>query len=175
VRGAICENPSEFLGDWIALYDGLIRRHKIRGVAAFSEDSFALQMMVPGLRVFRATAGGETVGMLLWFLIGDIAYYHLGAYSDAGYRLRASYALFSDSIDYFADAGIGWLNLGAGAGTRATEADGLSRFKRGWSSGTRTAYFCGRIFDPERYREMISRQSGMPGTGFFPAYRHGEY
>ena len=51
--------------------------------------------------------------------------------------------------------------------------DGLSRFKRGWSTGTRTAYFCGRIFDHARYSEIMSVEGGGT-TDYFPAYRKGE-
>jgi hypothetical protein len=50
----------------------------------------------------------------------------------------------------------------------------LSRFKRGWATGTRTAYFCGRIFDRANYRE-ITRASGCMATDYFPAYRQGEF
>jgi hypothetical protein len=51
---------------------------------------------------------------------------------------------------------------------------GLTRFKRGWATGTRPVYFCGRIFQRERY-EQLARQGGAPVSGYFPAYRHGEF
>jgi len=59
-------------------------------------------------------------------------------------------------------------------GARAEEESGLSRFKRGWSTGVRTAYFCGRIFDEKRYQE-IREQRSLPATSYFPAYRLGEF
>jgi len=52
-----------------------------------------------------------------------------------------------------------WLHLGAGPGVTAQADDGVSSFKRGWATGTRPAYFCGRICAPERYRELV-RVSG---------------
>ena len=118
------------LDDWIELYDVLINRHQIHGIASFSKQSFVEQIQVPGIVVFRAMADGTTVGMLLWFVMGNIAYYHLGAYSDKGYELNASFALFAFAIDYFADMGLCWLNLGSGTGTHVTNDDGLSRFKK---------------------------------------------
>src|SRR5262249_25176373 len=150
-----CVEPSAHLDDWVALYDELIRKHGIRGLSAFSRESFARQLRVPGLVAFRAFRDDETLGMLLWYAQGNRAYYHLGAYSSAGYDLRASFALFSHSIEYFAQQGIAWLNLGAAAGVDADAESGLNRFKRGWSTGTRTAYFCGRIFDQKRYQEIV--------------------
>ena len=125
--------------------------------------------------VFRATSQGSSIGMLLWYVMGDIAYYHLGAYSDLGYDLRASFALFSFAIDYFADIGLRWLNLGAGAGTRGAADDGLSRFKKGWSNSERTSYFCGRVFDQAKYREISLRRAGLPEAAYFPLYRYGEF
>ncbi|MGH7770857.1 MAG: GNAT family N-acetyltransferase [Candidatus Binatia bacterium] len=169
-----CARPADFLDDWTALYETLIERHNITGIAAFSRESFTKQLIVPGLVAFRAVHNGTTAGMLLWYAQSNRAYYHLGAYSERGYELRASFALFNYSIEYFAQHGLDWLNLGAGAGAGISEASGLSRFKQGWSTDVRTAYFCGRIFDESRYREIV-KAKGVTDTDYFPAYRQGEF
>jgi hypothetical protein len=124
--------------------------------------------------LLRATHKETTVGITLWYVQGDVGYYHLGAVSEAGYELRASFALFRFAIEYFATIGLRWLDLGAGAGIKSNDIDGLTRFKRGWSTGTRTAYFCGRIFDRTRYLE-IAKASPAFATGYFPIYRSGEF
>jgi hypothetical protein len=66
-----------------------------------------------------------------------------------------------------------WLNLGAGAGPGDDES-GLSLFKRGWSTGARQTYFCGRVFDHARYNEISSALDSQ-GTGYFPVYRSREF
>ncbi len=167
-----CDRPEAFLDDWCSLYATLIDRHEIHGISAFSPASFARQLAVPGTVVFRAIHAGTTVGMLLWYVQGDVGYYHLGAYSPIGYELRASFALFPACLEHFAQTGLRWLCLGAGAGVQCDGQDGLTRFKRGWSTGTRTAYFCGRIFNEARYAELV-RAAGAPVTRYFPAYRCG--
>lgn len=169
-----CAAPENFLDDWTALYATLTERHNISGIAAFSRESFVRQLRVPGMVAFRAVHNDATVGMVLWYEMENRAYYHLGAYSTAGYDLRASFALFSYSIEYFAEQGIKWLSLGAGAGLGTEAKSGLDRFKQGWSTGSRTAYFCGRIFDQERYQEIVKARNGAP-TNYFPAYRAGEF
>jgi hypothetical protein len=169
-----CERPALFLDEWANLYDTLIERHHITGLTKFSKASFAQQLNVPGLVAFRAIYNDHTVGMLLWFVQGDVGYYHLGAYDPLGYEMRASFALFRFAIEYFSVSGLRWLNLGAGAGIGNDETDGLTRFKKGWSTGTRMAYFCGRIFDHARYQEIIDTK-GIPATDYFPAYRLGEF
>lgn len=164
--------PTTAIDDWSRLYDNLITRHRILGPAQFSRDSFERQLAVPGIVVLRAAEHGETVGMTLWYRIGERAYYHLGAYSERGYALHASYALFRVAIDLFGDEGLSWLGLGAGAGIREAR-DGLTRFKRGWATGTRTAFLCGRIGNPRRYEELASARG--KADDFFPAYRATEW
>ncbi len=166
-------SPSDtLLVEWIGLYDNLIARHHIRGISAFSTRSFATQFRVPGLVIFRAEYEADCVGMILWYVMGDVAYYHLGAYNDAGYRFKASFALFWESIVYFKELGLRWLSLGAGAGKQQRE-DGLTRFKSGWANCTRTAYLCGRIFNQTAYEELVEKRRQMD-TKFFPAYRSQE-
>jgi hypothetical protein len=83
-----------------------------------------------------------------------------------------SYALYWFAIEYFGDK-VRWLDLGAGPGVKGKGKDGLSQFKRGWSTETRTAFFCGRIFDRARYSEIV-RAKGVSTTDYFPAYRKNE-
>ena len=169
-----CETPALYLKEWVELYSVLIRRHQITGIRAFSRDSFAKQLETPGMVCFRALRDRQTVGMILWYLQNSVAYYHLGAYTDEGYELRASFALFHKALEYFAAAGLKYANLGAGAGLGAAADDGLSRFKRGWSTCVRTAYLCGRIFDRQEYDRLV-RARGIGATDYFPAYRKGEF
>lgn len=173
VKVEVCTEPIRYLDEWDSLYNNLVEHHNITGLTRFSRQVFAQQLGIPGIVAFRATSNEKTVGMLLWYKQDDIGYYHLGAYSDLGYELKASFALFWTLLEYFADTGLRWLSLGAGAGTYNDGQDGLTRFKRGWSTETRTAYLCGRIFDPKKYQEIVTA-SGVPATNFFPAYRFGE-
>ena len=168
-----CEEPRLFLDEWMHLYSTLVARHGLKGLTAFSRESFARQLEVPGLVMLRAVHEGRSVGMTLWYTQKDVGYYHLGAYSEAGYELRASFAIFHSALEYFAASGLRHLNLGAGAGIREG-SDGLTRFKSGWATGTRTAYFCGRIFDQAKYAELV-RARGVRASGYFPLYRAGEF
>lgn len=169
-----CEDPTQFINEWVDFYATLVERHNIKGIQAFSRSAFVKQLSVPGIAAFRAVYEDTTVGVLLWYQQGDVGYYHLGAYSPLGYELWASFALFWFAIEYFAANGLQWLNLGAGAGVNSDGKDGLTIFKRGWSTGTRTAYFCGRIFDHARYSEIM-KAKGISANDYFPAYRKGEF
>lgn len=167
-------NPTSAIDDWLRLYANLIARHAIHGIAAFSQLSFAKQLQVPGAVLFEARLDGQVIGMTWWYVDHGVGYYHLGAYSDEGYKAHASFAIFWRAIQYFADIGLSWLDLGAGAGVGPGAESGLSRFKQGWSTGTRPAYFCGRVFNRGRYEEILRTQNVAP-TNYFPAYRVGEF
>lgn len=171
------EDPAQFLDDWVALYGWLIRKHGIRGISAFSRQAFARQFAVPGLVAFRAVSGGATLGMLLWYVQGEVAYYHLGASSPVGYERNASFALFWHAIEWFHGKQLAWLDLGAGAGCGNGDGDGtdgLDRFKRGWATGTRTVYLCRHIFQADRYSAIVRARRAQT-SGYFPAYRSGEF
>ena len=168
-----CSDGSALLDEWARLYATLIERHSLTGIKAFSRAAFASQLEIPGLVALRARSGDVTVGMHLWCVHRGVAYSHLAAFSDVGYDLMASYALYWSAIEYFAGK-VRWLDLGAGAGVNRGRFDGLSRFKRGWSTGTRPAYFCGRIFNRERYAEIVESK-GILAVDHFPAYRLGEF
>lgn len=177
IEVSLSRDPRALLGDWIALFRNLVRRHKITGIRAFSERAFAQQLAIPGLVAFEAReiATGELVGLDLWYLQRDVAYGHLAAFSDRGYALSASYATKWCVLNYFSGKAR-YLNLGGAAGASADpSADGgLAQFKRGWSSDTRTNYFFGRILDPPAYARLVHDKKAE-AVSFFPAYRKGEF
>lgn len=174
IQVELIKTPLSFLEEWMSLYDHLIARHHIQGISKFSHHAFSIQLTVPGIVAFRAIRNQKTVGMLLWYVRGNTGYYHLGAHSPDGYEVNASFALFWRAIEFFSTCGLHWLSLGAGAGAQGDSDDGLTRFKRGWSSSTRTAFLCGRIFDRKKYDQILSLR-GLSDTRYFPAYRAGEF
>jgi len=166
---ALCDSPLRLLGRWNQLYRMLIKRHNITGMAMFSPESFSHQFGIPGVRVFYAERDGVIEGMQVWFSRGDIAYHHLGAYSEAGYRSCVSYALMWSALQWFAEDGTRRVDLGAGAGIGQKE-DGLTRFKRGWSNASQEVYLCGRILNRTRYAQLV-HDADVSGVEYFPRYR----
>jgi hypothetical protein len=162
--------PADHLSDWIQLYRLLIERHGIDDHRAFSPRSFEAQLSMPSMVATIARQGESIVAMALWLRGERVVYYHLGAANPAGYACRANFSLFACAIEYFADVGYAWINLGGGAGLHAGPTDGLARFKRGWATGTRTAHFCGRIYQRDVY-ETLSARVAAPDSGLFPQYR----
>ena len=140
VEVEVCEDPLKHLAEWSGLYAHLIERHNIRGMRAFSKKAFSMQLNIPQTVMLRAIYEGTTVGAQLYYLQGDVVHCHLGANSEMGYEVGATYALDWFSFEYFADKAR-WLDIGGGAGVSNNGTDGLSQYKRGWSTETQTTYF----------------------------------
>ena len=162
-----CEQPRDHGDEWVRLYAELVGRHQIRSTADFSERALREQLSVPGVVALRALTGDRTVGMTIWYVQDDVAYYHLGAYDEMGYQTGASFALFDRAVTLLREQA-GWADLGGGAGVSDATA-GLIRFKRGWATGIRMAHLCGRVLQPEAYRNLSAGR--QRADGFFPAYR----
>ena len=169
------DDPKTCLDDWVRLYQILIDRHHLRGIKAFSKTAFAAQFDVPGLVAFRASRNGKTIGMHLWYLQSGVAYSHLSAFDQEGYSLRAAYALHWSAIEEFkrnCARELRWLDLGAGAGSKGDQSDGLSIFKRGWASGEKVKYFCSSVLDQKSYESLTA--TNRIDSDYFPLYRAGE-
>ncbi|MCP4239852.1 MAG: GNAT family N-acetyltransferase [Myxococcota bacterium] len=160
--------PRAWLDDWVGLYDGLIERHDIEGPSRFPRESFERLAQVPGLVAHRASIAGRTVGMQLWLLRGPVAAYHLAATNAEGYDEGAAYALMWHALEDLSARGVVAL-AHMGAGLEADAADGLTHFKRGWSTSTRTAWMGGRVLDRSAYDRLCKERE--EGVSFFPAYR----
>ena len=170
----VCHEPSRYIGEWIRLYDNLVKKHDIRGIRAFSPECFHKQLNTPGMVLFVGKLRGEVVGAHLSATHGDVAYSHLAAFSNVGYQTNAAYGIYWIMLEYLASQKVRYIDLGAAAGLEEKPSDGLSRFKQGWSNMTRMAYFCGQVFDPQKYAETC-RRNLIGGTDYFPAYRVGEF
>ena len=168
----VVSQPELFIDEWVLLYENLIERHNLVGIKAFSRKAFEDQLKIPGIVILQAKSEDTIVGAHLWFQQERIAYSHLAAFSPRGYDLMASYALYWYAIEYFSQ-NLEILDLGAGSGIKAKQ-DGLSKFKGGWATDTKIAYFCGKIFDQEKYK-LIKKSLAIEATDHFPAYRAGEY
>ncbi|HEY0833121.1 MAG TPA: GNAT family N-acetyltransferase [Azospirillum sp.] len=156
---------ADHLGDWQRLYDGLVERRHIAGIARFSPEHFARLARLDGLTAFAAFADGRVAGMALWLRAGAVAHNHLGAADAEGYRRSVSYALYDAAIRHFAGCRI--LDLGGNAGP-ADADDGLSRFKRGFANATATAHLFGAVLDRPAYAAL---SAAAADTAYFPAYR----
>ncbi len=159
---------SSFAPSWVELYSHLMDRHQIEGVARFPPESLRQQLELPGSMAFAAVDGDLVLGAITFMVSGTTAAYHLGSYSPAGYEREVAFALFPAAFEYLRDIGVRLVNLGGGAGLASARDDGLTQFKRGWSTRSEASLLCGRIIDREAY-SSLSADAG--DSTYFPRYR----
>ncbi len=165
VQAEVVTSPLAHAADWVRLYRALRTRHGFRGAPDFDAAALTAQLALPGMLMVRATQGDKAVSMSLWCLDGVQAHYHLGASDAAGYAAHASYATFAVALQTLAERGVRIVDLGGAAGGHDADT-GLARFKRGWATGTRTAWLGGRVLDAAG----VERLGGAHGD-YFPSYR----
>jgi hypothetical protein len=68
---------------------------------------------------------------------------------------------------------VSWADFGAAPGLRNVR-DGLAQYKQAWATAVRPVYFCGSVFDQDKYDYLVNAiKSANPK--YFPAYRFGEF
>ena len=168
-----CASPADYRDDWVRLYGCLVERHAVKGIVAFSSESLCRQLEVPGASLFIAMHQHRAVGAALAYQQGDVVHAHLTACDEKGYELSAAYALKWRQMDYYAGKAR-WFNLAGVPGIDDVGAEGLRRFKQGWSPERRMVYFCGRVFDRETY-DILAAAKETSADDYFPDYRAGEF
>ncbi|MFM7231372.1 MAG: GNAT family N-acetyltransferase [bacterium] len=166
-RVDVVTEPLLHAAEWVRLYDALRTRHGALGAADFTPEALVAQLAVPGALLVRVAQDESAVSMSLWYFDGTRAHYHLGASDAHGYALDASYAGCAHALTALAARGVRTVDLGGAAGGSDRD-DGLARFKRGWANDSATAWLCGRVLDPARYRVL---SADVPTDAWFPAYR----
>jgi hypothetical protein len=172
VQVEIIENPIDYLDEWVALFTSISGRHHIEGLRAFSRSSFEKQLRIPGMIMFRATQHSQPVGEALCFIHGNVAYGHLMGINETGHELGVTYPIYWTHLTYLKGK-VKWINWGGVSGISNDESSGLAKFKKGWSTEKRTAFFCGKILNNMKYQSLVSSSRATNST-YFPLYRAGE-
>lgn len=157
---------SDHLPAWRSLYAQLEARHSVGALHAFPAEHHEALAQLAGIRTFGAFREGALVSVHVFVTHQGAAVSHLAASSPEGYATGAAYAVNDLAVRELADCRT--INFGGGAGFGDDPADGLVRFKKGFSNTTAAAYLCGKVLDATAY-EALSQ--GAARGGFFPAYR----
>ena len=154
---------------WAQIYAHLVAKKHITDARAFSAESLAAQLRVPGAQVVTAWDGGTLLGVDLYYLDRGRAFAHLSAYAPQGYAASVSYPMLAAAMDHLrplADA------IDLGGAPAGPAGPGIAQFKAGWTPMTRPSFLCGKVLDTAAFATLAP---GADAEGWFPAYRSGEY
>jgi len=172
VQVDVIENPIDFLDEWVNLYQTISDRHHIEGLRAFSMKAFEKQLRIPGMVMFRAVYQDKPIGEALCLIHDNVAYGHLMGISELGHKLGVTYPIYWTHLEYLKGK-TRWVNWGGVSGIINDASNGLAKFKKGWSTEKRIAYFCGKILNKRKY-QSLNVLSGEVENKYFPPYRIGE-
>lgn len=173
IQVEVVDNPPSYLDAWNELYKNLIKRHHINDLRAFSYNSFRYQLKIPTSLVLAGKLYNEVIAMQIWFIKSNVAYNHLFAMSEIGYKTFTSYALYMESFRVLKKT-VRYLSLGGASGLDNRTETGLDLFKKGWSNTTKPVFFCGKIINQDLYNR-ITEEKKVKDKTYFPLYRYGEF
>lgn len=157
---------TDHLSAWKQLYGQLAARHGFAGAHVFASIHHQTLARLPGLRAFGAFIAGRLVSAHLFVTHEGYAISHLAASAPEGYETSAAYAVNDLAVAALTDCEV--INFGGGAGLGEDPADGLVRFKKGFSNRAAPSWLCGKVLDRAGYDALAA---GFGDNGFFPAYR----
>ncbi len=137
--------------------------------ALWTSEIIAAQLVLPGVTVFEVSDTTQTHAIACFMAVADRVYAHLLGVTEEGRAQNIIHGIYAYALDYFRDQAR-YIDFGSNAGLADDPEDGLSCFKQGWCSETRTSYLCGKILNPSLYTELCY-QHGVSSATFFPAYR----
>ena len=167
---AVAPDPSAHASEFWQMYQNTIERHGLTGIQRLSEEIIAAQLKVEGSMLVVARDDVGVAGALLSYFHGETANGHLLALSNRAHDIHTSHALYYGTLEAAEARRCRYYNFGGAAGLRDNPDDGLFQFKRGWAKHTRKSLLCGRILDPEGYRQLVDERA-ISSTEYFPAYR----
>ncbi len=138
----------------------------------YFEEPFyrSLREDLPGnARVFQAEKDGKVIASSVLLNCNGRMNYHLSGSLREYRTLAPTNLLLYEAARWGCMNGCRTLYLGGGVGSCE---DNLFRFKRAFNRGALNHFFVGKkIYDPEKYRMLVSLRTEIRDEGYFPKYR----
>ncbi|MBN8532333.1 MAG: GNAT family N-acetyltransferase [Alphaproteobacteria bacterium] len=162
-------NLADHLDAWMECYTTLVKKKNITGIQNFPREYFAAVAAMPEAVTIAAFVDGVFASGHIWMRHEGLAYAHLAASTELGYKLRCAFPIYDDAIQMLKADHI--IDFGGGAGAEESEADGLRDFKKGFANAEKRNFLCGKILNAELYQSLCNVRGVDPDAAFFPAYR----
>ncbi len=163
--------PNLFL-DFQRLYNQTMEKDNADKYYFFDEEFYRsiLNDLPYNSQIFYAELDNEIISAAI--IIGANGYlnYHLSG-SNKEYNSYAPTNLLLYEVALWGSRnGYKTFNLGGGVGSK--EDDNLFKFKKSFYTGRLHSFFIGkRIYDFEKYNELVSMRTSVDSISFFPKYR----
>ena len=120
-------------------------------------------------QMFWAEKDGQVIAASIMLATNGRMNYHLSGSLREFSSLAPSNLLLYKAALWGAANGCKTLYMGGGVGS---SEDSLFKFKRAFYKGDLNHFYIGRkIFDTEKYEELVAMRDAIENPGFFPQYR----
>lgn len=154
------------------IYDGTMDKDHANAYYYFGEEFYesVLNDLPQNAQVFYAVLDGQVIAASIMLCANGRMNYHLSGSLREYANLAPSNLLLYEAALWGCANGCKTLYLGGGVGSGE---DSLLKFKRAFYRGEdlNRFYIGKKIFNQEKYDELVSKREDLPESGFFPKYR----
>lgn len=160
------------LEDFKAIYYDTMKRNDASDYYYFDDDYFkmCLEYFKQNILLIEAVYEGKTIAAGMYFLYNKTIHVHLSGTLQEYLHLSPAYVLRYALTLWGKENGYELIHHGGGRSNR--EDDNLFLFKRQFAEHTKFDFYIGKkIWMPEKYTQICSKNNKSEESDFFPAYR----
>lgn len=153
------------------IYNGTMDKDEAEDYYYFSEDFYKsiLEDLPQNAQVFWAEKDGQVIAASVMLAANKRMNYHLSGSLREFSSLAPTNLLLYEASLWGCANGYKTFYLGGGVGSGE---DGLFKFKRAFYKGNLNHFYIGKkIFDQDKYNELINLRTKIENPGYFPKYR----
>lgn len=154
-----------------AIYNGTMDKDNAEKYYYFEQAFYSsiLDDLPQNAQVFYAVKEGQVIAASIMLATNGRMNYHLSGSLREFSSLAPTNLLLYEAALWGCANGYSTLYLGGGVGSGE---DSLFKFKRAFYKGELNHFFTGKkVFNPEKYDELVGMKSQIETPGYFPMYR----
>lgn len=154
-----------------SIYNGTMDKDEAESYYYFGEDFYksVLEDLPQNAQVFWAEKDGQVIAASIMLATNGRMNYHLSGSLREFSSLAPTNLLLYEAALWGCANGYKSLYLGGGVGSGE---DSLFKFKRAFYKGDLNRFYIGKkIFNQEKYDELLAMRSEIDNPGYFPKYR----
>lgn len=178
IRKAIKENVTIqwtdepwIIDEFMEIYNSTMDRDQATEYYYFKRNYY--ESIIEGLKgnykFFYAEKDGEIISVSIILFANKRMHYHLSASQKEFQKFAPTNLLLYEVCKFGISHGYESLHLGGGVGSKE---DGLYKFKKSFNKNENRQYFIGKkIYDTNKYNELVASREYIENENFFPKYR----
>ena len=168
----VCHTDEPWIIDeFMEIYNSTMDRDSASNYYYFKKEYY--QSLIDGLKgnfqFFYAIKDGNIAAVSIIIYANKKMHYHLSASRKEFQKFAPTNLLLSEVCRYGVERGFESFHLGGGVGSKE---DSLYKFKKAFNKNNDKEYYIGKkIYDINKYNELVEKRTYINDENFFPKYR----